>query len=130
MFELGDIGYDKFIRTTDQNHHTTVQNVWKTLSKSGFIQIGEHSGFYSVNEESFIMEKDLEFDGSNWNCGTGGGVYLTQLGEVVNKVTEKNYTFEFKQEILREVRKWAQSAVTPVSVRNKVLDDLKEDSRP
>ena len=47
------------------------------------------------------MEKDLTFELNPLStCGTGGGWYKTQLGEVVNQVTEKNYTFKFKPEIL------------------------------
>lgn len=33
--------------------------MWTILAEKGFIKEGQHTGFYSVNEECFVMEKDL-----------------------------------------------------------------------
>lgn len=48
--------------------------MWKQLKSKGFITEGEHSGYYSVNEETFFVEKDLIFDKEKDS-------YKTELGE-------------------------------------------------
>ena len=59
LFKAASIDYDRFIRTTDDSHKAAVRQYWQLLHKKGHIKEGAHSGFYSVNEESFIAEKDL-----------------------------------------------------------------------
>jgi methionyl-tRNA synthetase len=41
-------------------------------------------------------------------------------------VEELNYQFEFKPEILSQVRDWVDKAVHPKSIRNKILDELND----
>ena len=49
-----------------------MRHYWELLHKKGHIKDGSHSGFYSVNEESFIAEKDLVKD-MNGNLRTEAG---------------------------------------------------------
>jgi methionyl-tRNA synthetase len=76
LFELSDVEYDTFIRTSDPVHHRAVQKTWNILKQRGLITVGTHSGFYSVNEETFVPKKDLIYDEAE-------NVYRTELGEVV-----------------------------------------------
>jgi methionyl-tRNA synthetase len=62
------------------------------------------------------MEKDLELK---------NGEFFTELGEKVQRIEENNYVFEFKDEILEEIRAWTHKSVVPSTVRNKILDELK-----
>ena len=59
LFEKSDVDYNTFVRTTDDGHKQHVSKMWKILAEKGFIKEGQHTGFYSVNEECFVMEKDL-----------------------------------------------------------------------
>ena len=59
LFCQAGIQFDRFIRTTEKDHKTAVDLMWNQMEKKGFINKGSHSGFYSVNEESFIPEKEL-----------------------------------------------------------------------
>lgn len=56
--EVG-ISYDQFVRTTDERHIKSVQAVFKKLYDQGDIYLGEYEGWYSVADESFILEKDI-----------------------------------------------------------------------
>lgn len=59
LWDLFNIKYDKFIRTTDSYHLETVQNIFETLYKNGDIYKGFYEGHYCVPCESFFTESQL-----------------------------------------------------------------------
>ncbi len=59
IYDLVGVTYDKFIRTTDEDHVEAVQAIFKKLYDQGDIYLGKYEGWYSVMEESFILEKDI-----------------------------------------------------------------------
>ena len=68
MWRLLDIGYDRFIRTTDEDHIRCVQNIYKKLYESGDIYKAEYSGWYCVPCESMWTEAQLK-GGKCPDCG-------------------------------------------------------------
>lgn len=62
------IEYDRFIRTTDEDHVATVQKIFKKLYDQGDIYKGEYSGLYCTPCESFWTESQL-VDGKCPDCG-------------------------------------------------------------
>jgi len=62
------ITYDRFIRTTDDYHVESVQNIFKELYDRGFIYKGEYTGKYCTPDESFWTESQL-VDGKCPECG-------------------------------------------------------------
>lgn len=54
-----NIEYNRFIRTTDEDHEKLVQNVIEKCKKSGDVYLGEYEGFYCVGCENYLTEKDL-----------------------------------------------------------------------
>ena len=63
-----NISYDRFVRTTDDYHIKTVQDVFKTLYDKGYIYKGEYSGKYCKPCESFWTDSQL-IDGKCPDCG-------------------------------------------------------------
>lgn len=59
IYDLVDVKYDKFIRTTDEDHVAAVQAIFKKLYDQGDIYLGKYEGWYSIMEESFVLEKDI-----------------------------------------------------------------------
>ncbi|MCB1195055.1 methionine--tRNA ligase [bacterium] len=53
------ISYDRFIRTTDEDHKKAVQFLFDTIKKNGDIYKDKYSGWYSVSSESFIPKNEL-----------------------------------------------------------------------
>ena len=49
-----------FIRTTESRHKKSVQHLWKELEKSGDIYLSKYSGWYSVSDEAFYSESEIE----------------------------------------------------------------------
>ena len=49
-----------FIRTTENRHKKSVQNFWKELEDSGDIYLSKYSGWYSVSDEAFYSDDEIE----------------------------------------------------------------------
>jgi methionyl-tRNA synthetase len=49
-----------FIRTTEDRHKKSVQNLWKELEKNDDIYLSKYSGWYSVSDEAFYAEDEIE----------------------------------------------------------------------
>ncbi len=54
-----------FIRTTEYRHKISVQNLWKELEKNGDIYLSKYSGWYSVSDEAFYMDDEIEEQDGN-----------------------------------------------------------------
>ena len=53
-----------FIRTTEERHKKSVQYLWNELQKSGDIYQSKYSGWYSVSDEAYYNEDEIEDDGN------------------------------------------------------------------
>ena len=49
-----------FIRTTEERHIKSVQNLWNELEKNDDIYLSKYSGWYSVSDEAFYTEEEIE----------------------------------------------------------------------
>ena len=49
-----------FIRTTEARHKKTVQHLWNELEKNDDIYLSNYSGWYSVSDEAFYNEDEIE----------------------------------------------------------------------
>ncbi len=59
LFRGLNISYDRFIRTTDADHVTTVELIFEKLLKNGDIYLSEYEGWYCTPCETFLTEKSL-----------------------------------------------------------------------
>ena len=67
-YDLMNVKYDYFIRTTDSYHEKEVALAFEKLLKKGDIYKGTYEGYYCVDCESYFTEKDL-VDGCCPDCG-------------------------------------------------------------
>jgi len=86
MLQLLTISHDDYIRTTEGRHRQVVQDCLQRLFDQGLIYRAEYTGFYSVRQEQFLLEKDRNPDGT----------WPSLLGEVI-QLTEANYFFRLSQ---------------------------------
>ena len=49
-----------FIRTTEERHFKSVQNLWNILEKKNEIYLSKYSGWYSVSDEAFYSDDEIE----------------------------------------------------------------------
>jgi len=108
------ISYDYFIRTTDENHKKSVQEIFKKLYDKGDIYKGEYKGLYCVPCESFWTESQL-VDGKCPDCNR----------DVVT-VTEEAYFFRLSkyQEKLEKFYEENPDFISPVSRKNEMLNNF------
>ena len=86
-----DVNYDKFIRTTDDEHVKCVQKIFKTLYDKGDIYKGSYEGWYCTPCESFWTESQL-VDGKCPDCGRE--VQLTKEDAYFFKLSKYQPQFE------------------------------------
>ena len=55
-----DLTNTDFIRTTEDRHKNSVQNFWKELEKNDDIYLSKYSGWYSVSDEAFYTDDEIE----------------------------------------------------------------------
>lgn len=68
IWDLMNTSYDKFIRTTDEDHERQVQKIFRKLYDKGDIYKGYYEGLYCTPCESFFTESQL-VDGKCPDCG-------------------------------------------------------------
>ena len=85
IWDLMNISYDNFIRTTDENHKNQVQKIFTKLYEQGDIYKGSYTDWYCTPCESFWTDKQLK-DGKCPDCGRD-----------VKKQKEETYFFNMKK---------------------------------
>ena len=108
-----------FIRTTEDRHKISVQHLWNELKKNDQIYLSKYSGWYSVSDEAFYSDDELEeFD----------GIKRSILSKSpVEWVDEESYFFRLSkwQKPLLEYYKKNPNFILPVSRRNEVISFVK-----
>lgn len=89
LWKMLDISYDKFIRTTDDYHEKVVAEVFEKLLAQDDIYLGEYSGWYSVSDEEFFTESQLEEVFRDESGKVIGGI--APSGHEVEWVSEESY---------------------------------------
>lgn len=95
LWDLLDIDYSHFIRTTDDYHEKAVQDAFEQLLAQDDIYLGEYSGWYSVSDEEFFTENQLVEVYRDADGNVTGGVAPT--GNEVTLVKEESYFFRMSK---------------------------------
>ena len=116
--------YDRFIRTTDADHYTASQALWKRMEEAGDIYLDAYAGWYSVRDEAYYTEDETEVreDGERYAISTGTPVEWTE---------EESYFFKLSAyedrllEWLDTVDEFGRHPVGPDVRRNEVVSFIK-----
>lgn len=92
LWSFMNVKYDRYIRTTDECHVKTVQNILTKLKDKGYIYKGSYKGKYCVPCESFWTETQL-VDGKCPDCGrevidSEEEAYFLKLSDFTDKIIE------------------------------------------
>ncbi len=114
IWDIMNTSYDKFVRTTDENHEKVVQHIFKKMYDKGDIYKGEYKGLYCTPCESFWTESQL-IDGKCPDCG----------GEVSEKC-EEAYFFKLSkyQDRLEEYIESHPDFIQPVARKNEMINNF------
>ncbi|NJC22737.1 methionyl-tRNA synthetase [Arthrobacter pigmenti] len=74
------ISYDRFIRTTDEDHYAASQDIWKRMEANGDIYLDKYAGWYSVRDEAYYTDDETEVreDGIRYSKETDTEVTWTE----------------------------------------------------
>ena len=108
-----------FIRTTEQRHKLSVQNLWKELEKNDDIYLSKYSGWYSVSDEAFYNDDEIEeLDGKKQSISSKSSVEW---------MDEESYFFRLSkwEKPLLEYYKNNPDFISPKSRKNEVVSFVK-----
>ena len=60
LTKILNLSNDDFIRTTEKRHYKSVNEIWKRLVQSGDIYLDKYSGWYSISDEAFYDQDEVE----------------------------------------------------------------------
>ena len=114
-----NVSFDRFIRTTEPEHHRSVQVVWNRMQQNGDIYIDTYAGWYSVRDEAYYAEEETVLGEDNVRRGP--------QGSPVEWVEEKSYFFKLSayQDRLLALYESQPDFIGPDSRRNEVVSFVK-----
>ncbi|MDE0946420.1 MAG: methionine--tRNA ligase [Sphingobium sp.] len=115
MASVLNISHDRFIRTSEPDHHRASQAIWQAMEANGDLYLGRYEGWYSVRDEAFYDEKEI-VEGE-------GGVKLSPQGTPVEWTVEESWFFRLSayQDRLLALYESQPGFIQPDSRRNEIL---------
>tara|TARA_Y100001970_G_C14188479_1_gene833982 strand:+ start:326 stop:1864 length:1539 start_codon:yes stop_codon:yes gene_type:complete len=114
-----NLSNNDFIRTTEKRHKESVTHLWNILEKKKEIYLSKYSGWYSVSDEAFYNEDELEEKNS---------IKVSKMsGSPVEWVEEESYFFKLSkwQEPLLKFYADNPNFIMPESRKNEVISFVK-----
>jgi methionyl-tRNA synthetase len=108
-----------FIRTTEDRHKKAVQHLWNQLLKNDDIYLSKYSGWYSVSDEAFYSEEEIEeFE---------NGKRSISSKSIVEWIEEESYFFRLSkwEKPLLEYYEKHPDFISPTSRKNEVISFVK-----
>ena len=114
-----NVSFSRFIRTTEEQHHRSVQEIWRRMTDNGDIYIDSYAGWYSVRDEAYYAEDETVVGEDNVRRGP--------QGTPVEWVEEKSYFFELSayQDRLLALYESQPDFIGPDSSRSEVISFVK-----
>jgi methionyl-tRNA synthetase len=108
-----------FIRTTEDRHKKAVQHLWNQLLKNDDIYLSKYSGWYSVSDEAFYSEEEIEeFENVKRSISSKS---------IVEWIEEESYFFRLSkwEKPLLEYYEKHPDFISPTSRKNEVISFVK-----
>ena len=127
LTKILNLSNDDFIRTTEKRHHKSVIEIWNRLVNSGDIYLDKYSGWYSISDEAFYDEDEIEDNnGKKISKSSGSPVewleeesYFFKLSAWSQKLLdfyEKNPDFILPESRKNEVVKFVEKGLKDLSI--------------
>jgi methionyl-tRNA synthetase len=123
MDERLNVSFDRFIRTTEEQHHRSSQAIWQRMADNGDIYLDSYAGWYSVRDEAYYAEDETVMGDDNVRRGP--------QGTPVEWVEEKSYFFKLSayQDKLLALYASQPDFIGPDSRKNEVISFVKSGLR-
>jgi methionyl-tRNA synthetase len=119
MAQLLGLSHDRFIRTTEEQHYRSSEELWRRIDRAGDIYLGGYSGWYSVRDEAFYAEDETKV--------LDNGVRVGPQGTPVEWTEEQTYFFRLSQyqDKLLKLYEETPDFILPPERRNEVVSFVK-----
>ena len=119
MDDLLNVSYDRFIRTSEEQHHRSTQEIWQRMVKNGDIYLDSYAGWYSVRDEAYYAEDETTVGEDKVRRGP--------QGTPVEWVEEQSYFFKLSayQDRLLQLYADQPDFIGPESRKNEVVSFVK-----
>ena len=119
LTKILNLSNNDFIRTTEDRHKKSAISVWNKLEKKGEIYLSKYSGWYSVSDEAFYSDDEIE--------EINGNKIAKPSGSKVEWLEEESYFFKLSkwQEPLLDFYKKNPNFILPKSRKNEVISFVK-----
>ena len=123
MDERLNVSFDRFIRTTEEQHHRSSQEIWRRMADNGDIYLDSYAGWYSVRDEAYYAEDETVVGEDNVRRGP--------QDTPVEWVEEKSYFFKLSayQDRLLKLCEQQPDFIGPDSRKNEVVSFVKSGLR-
>ena len=114
-----NLSNNDFIRTTEVRHKNSVNRLWSILENNNQIYLSKYSGWYSVSDEAYYLEDEIE--------EKNGSKYSITSGSKVEWVEEESFFFKLSewQKPLLDFYEKNPKFILPESRRNEVISFVK-----
>ena len=115
LFDRLEISYDRFIRTTDADHHRASQALWQAMEANGDLYLDRYEGWYSVRDEAYYDQSEL--------IAGEGDERLSPQGTPVEWTVEESWFFRLSayQDRLLDLYATKPDFLQPDSRRNEMI---------
>ena len=115
LTKILNLSNDDFIRTTEKRHYKSVHEIWNRLVESGDIYLDKYSGWYSVSDEAFYDEDEIE--------SLDGKKISKSSGSPVEWVEEDSYFFKLSAWSTKLIKFYNENPnfILPKSRKNEVI---------
>ncbi|MCE4051832.1 MULTISPECIES: methionine--tRNA ligase [Bacillaceae] len=125
LWDMMDISYDDFIRTTEKRHTEVVSKMFQKLVDQGDIYLDEYQGWYSVSDETYYTELQLVDPVYDENGKVIGGK-SPDSGHPVELVKEESYFFRMGKYADRLLKFYEENPgfIQPESRKNEMINNF------
>jgi methionyl-tRNA synthetase len=115
MCDKLEVQYDRFIRTSEPDHHRASQAIWTAMAERGDLYLDRYEGWYSVRDEAYYDESELIVGGA--------GEMISPQGTPVEWTVEESWFFRLSAYQQKLLDHYAANPgfIQPETRRNEVL---------
>ena len=133
MVERMNCSNDDYIRTTEERHHRSSEEIWRRMEKNGDIYLDKYAGWYSVRDEAYYAEDETHLNEHKVRLSTKSGTpvewveeesYFFRLSAYQQKLLDlyarENYVLP--KERLNEVASFVRGGLQDLSISRTTFD--------
>jgi methionyl-tRNA synthetase len=134
MVERMNCSNDDFIRTTEERHYRSSEEIWRRMEKNGDIYLSKYAGWYSVRDEAYYAEDETHVNEHKVRLATKTGTpvewveeesYFFKLSAYQHKLIdlyERDPQYVLPKERLNEVASFVKGGLQDLSISRTTFD--------